>query len=407
MIVAAAVIVRAVMLVPVRAASHTGADQQSFQAVLSAFEKANPGTTVTFSSAGTAAGTKLSAAVKAGTPPDVAVLSLPRDLGLLQSLVTAKTVAPIGFVASTLDRNYAYTWKRVGTVQGGLYALPFKVDDESAFWYDPAVFKRVGVQPPQTWSDLGRLAHSLNSAGIKPFAIAGGDGQSLAAIFANVYLTQQGPVRYDALAAHKIAWTDPSVKAALREMTSIVRAQFLSRTTANMIGSGFAAAVMQLFRTPPKAAMVFGGSAVIPVLGTKASVAARPASQFDTFAFPRIAKAPARVVGGTDVVVMLNDSPAARSLVGYLATPAAATVWAKRGSFLSPNAKVAVASYPLAGSRTMATQVTETSIFRLDLAGLEPAAFRAKLAGLLQAYVRSPGRIDAITKAIEAAASSA
>jgi alpha-glucoside transport system substrate-binding protein len=162
---------------------------------------------------------------------------------------------------------------------------------------------------------------------------------------------------------------------------------------------------MQLFRTPPKAAMVFGGSAVIPVLGTKAAVAARPASQFDTFAFPRIAKGQPRVVGATDVVVMLKDRPAARSLISYLATPQAATVWAKRGGFLSPNAKVAVASYPLAGSRTMATQVTKTSIFRLGLAGLEPAAFQTKLSSLLQAYVRSPARIGAITKAIEAAAS--
>ena len=146
-------------------------------------------------------------------------------------------------------------------------------------------------------------------------------------------------------------------------------------------------------------AVVFGGSDVIPVLGTRAAVAARPASQLGLFAFPRIAGPPARVVGGADVIVMLKDSPAARSLITYPATPAAATVWAKRGGFLSPNGKVNVDAYPLAGSRTMATQITATTKFRLDLGGLEPTAFRSKLSSLLHAHVRSPGRAAAISLA--------
>ena len=386
---------------------YAGADQQSFQAVLSAFEAANPGSSVAFTSAGTKVGSTLSAAVKAGTPPDVAVLSLPAQSALLQSLVSSKGMKPIGFVAPSLDKQYAFTWKMLGTVDGGLYALPFKVNDESAFWYDSALFKHVGVQAPTTWAGLQQVAHSLLQAGIKPFAIAGGDGMSLGAIFANIYLTQQGPARYDALVAHKIKWTDPSVTAALREMAAIVRPGMLSRTIANAIKSDFPTTLMQLFRTPPRAAMLFGGSNVIPVLGTPAAVAARPSTQFGAFAFPTIAKPPARVVGSADVIVMLKDSPAARSLVDYLATPAAATVWAKRGGFLSPNAKVDVKSYPLAASRTMATQLMSTANFRLDLAGLMPATFPAKLNNLLQQYVRSPARVAAITKALEAAATAA
>lgn len=387
--------------------SYTGTDQQSFQAVLSAFEAANTSTNVTFTSAGTKVGTTLSAAVKAGTPPDVAVLSLPRDSSLLQTLVSSKDMKPIGFVAPSLDKNYAFTWKMVGTVGGGLYALPFKIDDESAFWYDPAVFKHVGVQAPTTWVGLQQVAQRLLNAGIKPYAIAGGDGMSLPAIFANIYLSQQGPARYDALVAHTIKWTDPTVTAALREMAAVVRPGLLSRTIASTIASDFPTTLMQLFRTPSRAAMLFGGSNVIPVLSTPAAVAARPATQFGTFAFPMIAKPPARVVGSADVIVMLKDTPAARSLVDYLATPAAATVWAKRGGFLSPNAKVDVNSYPLAASRTMAAQLTTTSIFRLDLAALQPATFPARLNNLLGQYVRSPARVAAITQALEAAATAA
>jgi len=136
-------------------------------------------------------------------------------------------------------------------------------------------------------------------------------------------------------------------------------------------------------------------------------VAARPASQFGAFAFPTISRPPARVVGGADVVVMVKDGVAARSLVGYLATPAAATVWAKRGGFISPNAKVDPASYPLAATRTMAMQVAQTATFRLDLAGLQTPAFRSKLAGFLKTFVQGPARVAQITQSIEAAASSA
>jgi alpha-glucoside transport system substrate-binding protein len=382
---------------------YTGADQQSFQAVLSGFEKANPGMNVTFASAGGDVAAKLSAAATAGTQPDVAVLRLPQDLGLMQSLAAAKSLQRIGFVAPALDQNYAFTWKPLGVVDGGLYGLPFKVDDESAFWYNPAVFSRAGVQAPTTWTGLERVARTLTQKGIKPFAIAGGDGASLPEIFANVYLTQQGPKRYDALAAHAIKWTDPKVAAALREMASIVQPEYLSTTPKNMISSGFTSTMLRLFRNPSKAAMLFGGSDVFSVLDTKAAVAARPASEFGAFAFPRMAAPPTRVVGGADVIVMLKDSPAARSLIDYLATPAAATIWAKRGGFLSPNRGVPINAYPLAASRAMATQVTETQIFRLDLAGLEPAGFQSKLAGLLGAYVRSPARIAKITQAIEAA----
>jgi multiple sugar transport system substrate-binding protein/alpha-glucoside transport system substrate-binding protein len=215
---------------------------------------------VTYTSAGKDLASQLSAAVKAGTPPDVAVLNLPEQSSLLKSLAASSAVQPIGFVASSLDKYDAFTWKGVGAVGGKLYGLPFEVNDQSAFWYDTGIFKRAGLQAPATWSQLQNLSNRLLNQGIKPFAIAGGDGHSLAQIFANVYLTQQGPARYDKLIAHTIPWTDPSVKAALRATASIVRPGKLARPIARTIASDLPTAAMQLFGAPPRAAMLFGGS---------------------------------------------------------------------------------------------------------------------------------------------------
>ena len=43
---------------------------------------------------------------------------------------------------------------------------------------------------------------------------------------------------------------------------------------------------------------------------------------------------------------MFKDTPAARALVTYLATPEAATIWAKQGGFSSPNKGVPASAYP-------------------------------------------------------------
>ena len=205
---------------------YTRYDAQSFRAVLAGFEKTSPGTTVAFDTVAATDDAALTNAVKAGKAPDVAVLKLPEQMPLLRSLVAAKNVQPIGFASGAMDASYAYTWKALGTVNGGLYALPFKVEDRSAFWYDTALFKRAGVQPPQTWGDFQRVSNRLVDAGIKPLAIGGGDGQSLSRVFANVMLTQQGPAAYDKLVAHQIAWTSPVVKAALKTTAGMVVRQF-------------------------------------------------------------------------------------------------------------------------------------------------------------------------------------
>jgi ABC-type glycerol-3-phosphate transport system substrate-binding protein len=335
--------------------------------------------------------------------PDVAVLTLPADSAAMQDLAGAGALKPIGFVAPALDANYAFAWKRIGSVGGSLYGLPFKTTERSAFWYDARRFRNVGVKAPKTWQDLERVAGRLLRAGVKPFAIPGADGRALGDIFESIYLAQQGQARYERLAKHEIEWTDPSVKAALRAMRSVIVNPFLvAGGVRGALETDFQGAAMQVFGTKPRAAMVFGGSAVLPVV--RSAKAVRPMSQFGVFAFPTIGKPPARVIGRTDAVAMVKDTPAARALVRYLATPDAAAIWAKRGGFLSPNRKLDLETYPAEASRTLAAALTSASAFRLDLSEQQPAAFRVELGELLQEYLRHPSRVDRVLAALEAAA---
>ena len=80
-------------------------------------------------------------------------------------------------------------------------------------------------------------------------------------------------------------------------------------------------------------------------------------------------------MGGGDVVVMFKDNPAARALIQYLATPAAATIWARRGGFSSPNKNVPASAYPDALTRTTAGALAQAETFRFDLSDLQPSEF--------------------------------
>ena len=127
-----------------------------------------------------------------------------------------------------------------------------------------------------------------------------------------------GAAKYDLLSAHKIKWTDPSVKAALKTMAQVLG------DTSNIVGgtsgalqTDFPTSVNNVFQTPPKAAMVIEGDFVPGV----ATVKAKPASDYNEFAFPSINGSKPSVVIGGDTIVTFKDTPAIRAFVKFLATP--------------------------------------------------------------------------------------
>jgi alpha-glucoside transport system substrate-binding protein len=108
---------------------------------------------------------------------------------------------------------------------------------------------------------------------------------------------------------------------------------------------------------------------------------------------------------------MLRDTPAARALITYLATPQAATIWAKRGGFSSPNKDVPASAYTDPLQRKTALALGSASVFRFDMSDLQPAAFGATAGQgewkLFQDFVSSPTDVNGIAAKLEAAAAKA
>ncbi len=95
-------------------------------------------------------------------------------------------------------------------------------------------------------------------------SIGGADGWTLTDWFENIYLSQAGPDKYDQLAAHKIKWTDPSVKAALTTLGQLFgNKDLIAGGTSGALAADFPKSVTQIFTgNPPAAAMVYEGDFV-------------------------------------------------------------------------------------------------------------------------------------------------
>ena len=383
----------------------SGPEQQNFQRVLDAFHKKFPGVRVKYTSAGDNTPTVLSTSIAGGNPPDLAALGQP---GLVKQFATRKAIKPIDFLKPAMAQNYGSSWITLGTYSGHLYGMVFKGANKSTVWYSVQAFKNAGVTPPKTWTDLLAAAKTLRASGVRAYSVAGADGWTLTDLMENLYLRQAGPAKYDLLAEHKIKWTDPSVKKTLRTMAQVYA------DTGNIRGgktgalqTDFPTSVNNVFRVPPKAAMVMEGDFVPGA----ATVNSKPVAGYNEFAFPSVDGSAPAVVGGGDTVVMFRNSAPARALVTYLASPEAATIWARRGGFSSPNKGVPASAYPDAITRSMATALAQAGTFRFDLSDLQPAAFGGTAGQgewqILQDFLRNPTDVNGTASKLEAAASRA
>jgi len=179
--------------------------------------------------------------------------------------------------------------------------------------------------------------------------------------------------------------------------------------TQGALQTDFPTSVSQVFASPPKAAMVLEGDFVAGVISS--ATKAKPVSGFNVFPFPSVGNSPPAVVGGGDVVAMFKDSPAARALVKYLASPQAAAIWAHRGGFSSPNKNVPASAYSDPLTRATATALAQAKTFRFDMSDLQPASFGATVGQgefkLFQDFLRHPADINGVASKLEAAAAKA
>lgn len=383
------------------AAVWTGPEQENFEAVLDAFTEAT-GVETNYVSTGDDVGAYLGTQIEGGNPPDVAMLPQP---GLLRDLAAAGSLSEANEdVATALGENFQPIWTDLGSHEGTLYGVYFKVANKSTWWYNTASLDAAGVEPPATWDEMIDAAGTVNASGVPWVSMGGADGWTLTDWFENIYIQTAGTDAYDQLATHQIPWTDDTVITALETWAELVGDEAnLAGGVDGALQTDFTTSVTKVFADPPEAATVFEGDFVGGVIS--AETGATLGEDADFFTFPQIDDAPASIIGGGDVAVALSDDASAQQLLAFLATPEAAEVWASIGGFTSANQNLDTAVYPDDITARSAEAVASAEVFRFDLSDLQPAAFGGTVGkGLFlrfQDFVRAPDDPMAVAEALE------
>lgn len=383
------------------AAVFTGEEKTNFEAVLDAFSEES-GYETTFTSAGDDMAAFLGNKIEGGSPPDVALIAQP---GLVRSLAADGSLTPASDdVSSALEENFAPVWSELGSVDGELYGVYYKVSNKSTWWYHVPTFESAGVEPPADWDEMLETAQTVNASGVPWVSMGGADGWTLTDWFENIYLRTAGPELYDQLSNHEIPWTHASVGEALGVWAELLEDEAnIAGGREGALQTDFVTSVTQVFTGDPAAATVYEGDFVpgqIP-----ADAGAEAGTDYDFFDFPSIDGSEPAVVGGGDAAVALTDNEAAQEFLAYLATPEAAEVWAAEGGFTSANQNLDTSVYPDEISQRSGEAVAGAEEVRFDMSDLQPPEFGGTSGrGLwlrFQDFVMNPDDPQSIMKALE------
>ncbi len=396
---------------PVTVMATWGGDEQAgFEEVLNAFTEK---TGIPYQYEGTRdVSVVLKSRVAGGNPPDVAMLPRP---GEMAELARQGVIVPLDAVRGDeilppdlLAENYSQAWIDLGTVDGFFYGLTVKANSKSTFWYKPASFEELGVEPPETWEELNAIAEAYLAAGKTPYSLGGLDGWTLTDWFENIYVRVAGPEMYLKLfVTHEVPWTDPTVVEAMERFRDIVDPPTkLAGGPEGALSTGFIDAFDVVLRDPPGAEMYFEGG-FMSSFGEQNFPDLVCGEDYAFFPFPEINPDWGKpVVGGGDLAVVFTDRPEVREFVRFLASEEANTIWAsaERGSVVSPNKNVPLDVYPPCKGLE-AGQLTQAASFVFDGSDLAPSAVGgdAMFTGL-QDFVSDPSDIMGVLEFIESVA---
>ena len=329
--------------------------------------------------------------VQAGTPPDVAFWNVPQLTQYKDQLVDMNT---LGANAA----NYAGYWGDIGTIDGTWLGLPVKADPKTLIWYSPANFDAAGYTVPSTWAELDALVEQMVSDGNVPWSMGfeSGDatGWTGTDFIQDILLVTQGPDYVNQIIAGEIAYNDAGVKEAYEIYGKwAMDPAYTVAGAEGTLSTGFNDAILKVFSDTPEAYMVKqSGFASGTLLGTYPDKVY--GVDYDFFGVPGAQG----LQGGSDWLMVFNDTPAVRSLIKYLSSDKGGEMWAEIGFDLSPNAK-GNQSYTSEEAAKKADLLANATGFTPDIGDSIPGGFgSAEFSGITD-YVNG-GDLDAILNTI-------
>jgi multiple sugar transport system substrate-binding protein len=218
-------------------------------------------------------------------------------------------------------------------VNGSYYGVPMY----EAYWpvfYNTAVFKRYGLQPPTTWAQLVNVANTLKAHGVTPFGQLVG-GWTGFVWFENI-LINMDPGLYNRLMAGKASYTDPGVVSAMKFWSSLQKDGWFKQYPGTTPVSG-----MEKGLANGQVGMMLMGSWDEPTIVQNGL---KPGSGFGAFIMPPITKGLGyQLIFETGPFVVSNNSPQKSQAMKEMNTfmqPAIQKKWTQITDFESPESSV-------------------------------------------------------------------
>jgi alpha-glucoside transport system substrate-binding protein len=350
----------------------------------------------------------LNTRIRGNNPPDVTGSP---GLAQLHALISQGKVVRLDTFLdmNQIRRDYSQYWINLASYNGGLYAVLPKANTKGTIWYNPKQFTAKGYTVPQTWNDLVALSDKIASSGKYPWALGVESGAASgwpgADWIDQIYLSLNGPDMLDKWVAHKIKWTDPSVKNAFQMFGEIVNGtHYITGAPQSILTTNFQDASYLPYDSPPKAYMDYLGDFTAGFI-TAQFPGITAGTDYDFFPFPTINPAYAgAVTGGADMVFAMKDNSAIRQYMQYLSTAEAQEIWVRQGGASSINKSVPLSAYPNDVQRAAGKQLSQAPIFRNSPDDLMPTAMEsAYWRGVLE-YISNPSQLNSILSTLESAA---
>ena len=353
----------------------------------------------------------LTARMQAGNPPDIAILPNP---GLMQQLSREGKLVPLNSFMdmNQVSKDYAPAWIDLGSYDGELYAIFYKVANKATVWYNPRAFAAANYTVPKTWDDMITLADKMVADGNTPFSIVApsgpASGWALTDWISEIVLNNCGPDLYDKWITGEIPWTDACIKQSFDMFDEIVQTKgYVLGGSKGILATTDANGTYPLYTDPPTAYMYYLASFAQAFITSKYPNI-NPGDDYNFFTFPTInPKYAGAVTIGADVVVMVNDTPAARSFMTYLAGAQAQEAWIKLGGFTSVNRSVSPDTYLDPVAREVAKELTEARISRFGAGDMMPASLQKAWWKDMLELVKDPSKLDSILNSLTSVAQSA
>ena len=383
----------------------TGPEQKNFQAVLDAFQKKFPGVKVKYTSAGDNTPTVLSTAIAGGNPPDVAAVGQP---GLVQQFSARKAIKPMDYVKPPDGQVVLALLGQARHLQRQALRHGLQGRQQVDRVVLGAGLQERRREPAQDLDAALAAAKTLRASGVPAYSIGGADGWTLTDLFENIYLRQAGAGEVRPAPVHKIKWTDPSVKAALKTMAACSATPAIS-TAAPAARCRPTSRLRSTTSSPrrPKAAIVMEGD-FVPGASDHQGQAGQRLQRVSVPVRERLRARRCRRWRHRRDVQGQPGIARARLVPG---DPGAATIWAQKGGFSSPNKGVPGSAYPDAVTRKTATALALAKTFRFDMSDLAPSAFGGTASQgewkILQDFLKNPKDVNGTASKLEAAAAAA